>query len=98
MSDESTDASKAERRESVERQLEGTESGGEGQTESPAPTFEEPTKVDGDDDEGVEVPSITAQGNEGEGEPGRHETGETNPAGRPVGTSTPRDQSSITPD
>ena len=98
MSDESTEASKDERRHSVERQLEGTEAGGEGQTESPAPAFEEPTNVGVDDDEGVEVPSITAQGNEGEGEPGRHETGETNPAGRPVGTSTPRDQSSITPD
>ena len=98
MSDESTEASKNERRHSVERQLEDTETGGEGQTESPAPAFEEPTNVDGDGDEGVEVPSITAQGNEGEGEPGRHETGETNAAGRPVGTSTPRDQTSINPD
>lgn len=98
MSDQNTEASKEERRESVERQLADTESGGQGQTESPAPDFEAPTNVDGDADEGVETPSITSQGNEGEGEPGRHEIGEEGPTNRPVGTSTPRDQSSIAPD
>ena len=90
--------SKEARRESVERQLEDTEPSAE-QTASPAPEFE-PAEggVEGDGVEGEEHSSITRQGNEGEGEPGREETGTQGPTERPVGTSTERDQTSIDPD